>query len=304
MNIKGKKRSIFSILLTLIVIAIYLIPNFAQAVSVDITLDRDEFIPSDTIVGGDLTINIRDGEIVPIQNLILFLDDVEVCRFNVDGSIDSGCVGITIIRNNPGEEDFVEGDQTGTDEATGDSVDLGYGYGYGYGYGLAYDGLLSYRIEGDKAGIGEGEHTFKISVNAVGSVDSHFYSEEASFTVSSTAADLEVIESFVCPGDPKCFSQDDPKAGENLVVTFVVENKGDGAPLQSIEYKIDNSPETNIEVDTGVKLAPGKIMRVHAKYSYATADTYNPVITLDPNDKIPESDELNNVDDTLSTTVV
>ncbi len=120
---------------------------------------------------------------------------------------------------------------------------------------------------------------------------------------SSGYPDLTIAEAFVCPGTVGCFNENKPKAGENLVVTFVIKNEGDETTSEDIEYKINTySAEDNIEVDTGVKLAPGKIMRVHAKYNYATAGIYNPVITIDPYNKIAECNEDNN-ERTLSTIV-
>lgn len=108
-------------------------------------------------------------------------------------------------------------------------------------------------------------------------------------------SDLAIISAFVCPGDTSCFSQDNPKAGENLVISFVIKNEGDALTSQNVEYKIDtDSIEADIEVDTGIGLALGEIIRVHAKFPYSSAGTYNPEIILDPNNKIPESDETNN----------
>lgn len=200
MNKKGKKQNLVSLLLTILVIAMYLIPNFAQAVSVNVLTDKAEYTPTDSIVNANLTVTIREGERIPVQDLSLLLNDIEICKFNFDGSKITACTGITIAQISPGA--YGEGILNATDEATSEFTSFGYGL-LEYGY----TDVVSYNILLDKTGLEADTYELKLSVNAVGTVNSHIYSGETLFDVlSETEVNVTIPEDFVAVSVPSSIS--------------------------------------------------------------------------------------------------
>ena len=111
-----KKKDLISLLLTIFVIAIYLIPNFATAIEIE--LDKNKYKRTDTIKFS-ITHNDLTEE---INNVTLFIDDLLICE---------SC-SFTEIENYDCEE---------------------YGYGYGYGCGVSsFEGKLDYSFENINTG--------------------------------------------------------------------------------------------------------------------------------------------------------
>ena len=88
-------------------------------------------------------INIPSGEQLPMEYLTLELSGPETgaCKFSPDGTIISGCKGITISLNQ--------------------NSNYGYGYGYGYGY---QSGKLIYTITVDTSQYKTGEYSTSFNV--------------------------------------------------------------------------------------------------------------------------------------------
>ena len=177
---KNGKQSLLSITLTILVIAIYLIPNFATAVSVSVFTSKPEYVP-DEEVQADLNLMINPNERIPITDLSLELDAAPICSFAVNGTPTTPCLGIEITPLSTGS--FGTGNLSGTDEATLEFTNFGYGYGLDQGY----TGNLSYHVKLNSTflGITPGNHTLTLDMNADSPSASHIYSGEASFSVVS-----------------------------------------------------------------------------------------------------------------------
>src|SRR3989338_1418346 len=94
---KRGKKNLTSMLLTVLVLALYILPNFASAVSVRISTDKSNYENSE-VVKFDVSVDIEDGEKVPVQNLTLKVNNtLKTCTFKPDGTLISGCDNIKII---------------------------------------------------------------------------------------------------------------------------------------------------------------------------------------------------------------
>ena len=145
MKLKGRRNNIQSILLTLLVIAAYLLPNLASAVSVFVESLKPAYENSE-VAKFNLAVNIEDGERIPVQSLKLKINDtLKECEFRPDGTFISDCTNLKIIRKDLFNEGFGYGYNSGYGYGhngygfeTANTV-FGYGYGYaGYGYGYGY----------------------------------------------------------------------------------------------------------------------------------------------------------------------
>src|SRR3989344_4288474 len=135
---KRGKKNLTSMLLTVLVLALYLLPNFASAVVVRISTDKSSYENSE-VVKFDVSVDIDDGERIPVKNLTLKVNNtIKQCTFRPDGTFISGCDNMNITSKSV----FNAGYGYGYDNH-------GYGYGYGYGYGLTNPSELSYTIEWD-----------------------------------------------------------------------------------------------------------------------------------------------------------
>ena len=135
-----KKGNTISIIFTLLVIAIYLIPNFASALQVD--LNKNKYQKTDKIIFNINHIDLKEK----ITNVTLFVNDNLICE---------SC-NYTEIKNFDCEE---------------------YGYGYGYGYGCggnSFEAELNYSFKN----LNSGEHSFKIILNSKYSKKGNFKIEK------------------------------------------------------------------------------------------------------------------------------
>src|SRR3989338_9431413 len=96
MNTKGKKN-LSSVVLTILVLALYLLPNFASAVTVRIQTDKESYENSE-VVKFDVSVDIDDGERIPVKNLTLKVNNtLKACTFTPDGALVSGCENMKVI---------------------------------------------------------------------------------------------------------------------------------------------------------------------------------------------------------------
>ena len=99
MNKSARKRNLFSVILTVLVIALYLLPNFASAVSVEVKTDKGTYTETDDIVTFDVSVDIEDNERIPIQNLTLKINNTfKTCTFDVSGNKLTQCSNLQITR--------------------------------------------------------------------------------------------------------------------------------------------------------------------------------------------------------------
>tara|TARA_Y100000310_G_scaffold294083_1_gene324253 strand:- start:9403 stop:10260 length:858 start_codon:yes stop_codon:yes gene_type:complete len=281
MNRKGK-QNIVSLLLTLIVIGIYLVPNFARAVSVNVSTDKAEYLPTDATIESDLSIEIRENERIPVEDISLLLDGTEICKFNVDGSKITTCAGITITPTSGG--DYGEGILNGTDEATSEFTSFGYGMEYGY------TDTLSYTIAADKATLqpAGGSHTLSLSANSVGSINSHTYSGETSF---------DVIMPDLIVKDLELFGPTNPSSGGWTTFRFTIENVGT-VSATNVNWQFDMDGTTKTSQET-VDIVPGQEVVVFTGGIFSSAGTFDLTATVDYDASVAEMDETNN-DQTIS----
>ncbi len=156
MNKSARKKNVFSVFLTVLVIGLYLIPNLASAVTVLITTNKPSYENSD-VVQFDVGVDIEDGERIPIQNLTLRINDTfKTCTFEPDGTFLTDCSNLRIVSKDIFGSGFGYGQNYGYGYGYGYgfrtvNTSFGYGYGlgfgYGYGYGLEFPSELSYTIE-------------------------------------------------------------------------------------------------------------------------------------------------------------
>jgi hypothetical protein len=92
--------------------------------------------------------------------------------------------------------------------------------------------------------------------------------------------------------DLKISAVNPPKAGSLTTIMFVLTNSGSDA-ANNIEYEINTGSSENPKYNITYLDAMSSI-DVWASWTYPTQGTYNPKIIIDPQNKIPESNETNN----------
>ncbi len=174
---KGEKHNILSIILTLLVVAIYLIPNLASAVKIGVETDKPVYTSNDSSVEFELAVDVEENERIPIQRLILKIEseagNIE-CTFSASGGKMSGCPNIDII--NASAKSYTQGPGYGYGYGYGYGgnewstvpIDFGYGYGYGYGYGdmNIYPKELRYTVRWNFSAADAAEGSYKASLEA------------------------------------------------------------------------------------------------------------------------------------------
>lgn len=141
---------IVAFLFSIFIIGILLIAGPANAFVLSMTIDDNTVNKGDEIEI-EVVNTIESGEFLNINNLSLVLDGPEKveCYFLSNGTIISGCKGITI-----------------------ELIEIpGYGYGYSYGYGYGYnEGDLKFRIIIDTSDYDTGAYTSVIKSYIGGAV--------------------------------------------------------------------------------------------------------------------------------------
>ena len=175
MDKRGKSK--ISVILTILVVAVYLIPNFANAVEVKISVEKDK-VKIGKKVEFDVKFKVQDGERVPFQNLTLHIKngsgDVKTCTFNVNGTKISGCDNLKIkLKDKRKRGDF--------------------GYGYNFGNGFGFDGITNLTTNtsfGVGNGFDKGKFKYEIEWNTKNEVGLGVGEYHASF---DAVADLNGI---------------------------------------------------------------------------------------------------------------
>jgi hypothetical protein len=157
MDKSAKVKNIVSVILTLLVVSAYLIPNLVDAVSVELKTDKSKYTNGNEIVTVNAAVDIEDGEKFPFLFLALIIDGpngtVKNCHFDVNGNPISDCDNVVIMPNVSNNYMFGYLSGYGYSSMNGSSfvnmsADFGYGYGYGYSYGYeGFGGELSYVIK-------------------------------------------------------------------------------------------------------------------------------------------------------------
>ncbi len=154
---KGVTKSI-SFVITLFILAILVLSGPANAFSLDLNSSSTKADVGE-LVSFLLNLNINTGERLPVDYFLFSLignANVE-CEFMSNGTIISGCSGMTI--NLLSEANFTEGNLTGN--YSGNLYNWGYGYGYGYGSTAE---ILSYNLSLNTSGLSDGIYSTEFRV--------------------------------------------------------------------------------------------------------------------------------------------
>ena len=254
------RKKTVSIAITALVVASLLAaaqPASAVAVSVD---GPDEVRQTEEFTFTS-TVEIRDGEQVPIESYTLHLTpedgsgEAATVTFAPNGTVlgttpAEGVVGDGRIRMDllretiavtPVTQDAEYGYGYGyaVDERTGEEVEFGYGYGYGYG---GDGGTFAFDIALDAQALKHGDYTARLSVNTAKGDDT-FASNEQAFSVVVPAAN---------PGRPS-----EPKFDwRSFMPPTVHVSVGDGGTAIDIwndgrNISIDVGDESGVSIDIG-----------------------------------------------------
>jgi len=158
MNKSAKKKNLVSIVLTVLVIALYLVPNFASALTVGISDIADTNKGND--VEFDVTVDIQNPDkFVPISQTNLTIEYTGVgnhtdkfeCNIQVNGDFEC------FRTKGNHKTEFTDIEITATKDSSlgygygygySNGINFGYGYGYGYGYGTPSPqfGKITYHV--------------------------------------------------------------------------------------------------------------------------------------------------------------
>ena len=173
MDKKGVVQKTLAFVITALVMGMLLIAGPAWAFS--ISLDP---VSTNVNLGEEVSLiynfDIDTEERIPIDYLQLdiFANTNILCRFNSNGSVITGCSGISISKLT--DSNYTEGNLTGNYSST--PYNWGYGYGFGYGYGSLGSELLSYNITLNSSLLGYGIHKSNITAK----IKSDFFYETGS----------------------------------------------------------------------------------------------------------------------------
>jgi len=151
---------IFSVIIALAVITLLVLSGPAEAFVLELTIPNSSLFKGDKI-SFTASVKINSNEILNISHFVLKLtgsgSNIVNCEFKVDGTIISGCTGISIVRISSADYGYGYGYNYGYNSG----YDYGHGYGYGYGYGFN-NGILKYNITLNTSGYSIG--VYKTSI--------------------------------------------------------------------------------------------------------------------------------------------
>ncbi len=151
---KKSSNNILSFLITALVISLILIAGPAQALTLNLSANASS-VSKGTNVELTADIDINSSETLNINEITLELSGPQSisCKFSPNGSIISGCNGLSILRTS--------------------NTNFGYGYGYnfnfGYGYGYT-QGKLQYKITLDTSNLQAGIYTSNLIVKVANQI--------------------------------------------------------------------------------------------------------------------------------------
>ena len=137
---KKHKNNIIGVFFTVLVIGLLILSGPAQAINVYLTTPNIDYFDDD-IVPFTITVQINDGEFLPLSYTDLILDyganEPLICKINNDNTIND-CDFLTVtstIKDLQGSYGYGYGYGYGYSNGN-----YGYGYDFGYGYGYGYSG--------------------------------------------------------------------------------------------------------------------------------------------------------------------
>lgn len=188
--------------------------------------DKATYEDADDLVLFNISIDIENGERIPIQNITLYINDtLKQCTFLPDGTLLSGCDNIEIVSNYIESTSYDYGNLYGYGYGygTGDYEYNATNYGYGYGYGVVngytgYSGeitfLISWNITADSAP--NGDYTAELEVLASENGNTFTYATEtvASFGINKTGEEEN--------NAPEFSSMQNQQATEDQLFTYTI----------------------------------------------------------------------------------
>ena len=162
-----------SVILTGFILGLLIFAGPAQAFILGLVIDGSDNGESNVLQGEEITffasVNIESmDKYLPVKELSLIFNDNEICKFNANGDIISGCAGITNIER-VSVSDYGYGYGYGYDNSYGYGYNSNYGYGYDFGYGYGYNNQgqgqeLVYEITLDTGYFDLGEYETNLKV--------------------------------------------------------------------------------------------------------------------------------------------
>lgn len=183
------RMKIIAGVVTIIVLTLLILSGPANAFSLKITLS-DSSPEINQVIDFIVSLNINEGERLPVDQLDLKIGNNINCIFNPDGSHISGCDGLTIIPmldTNYSQENL-----------TGKYGSNEYDWGYGYGYEKNH---LAYKIITNASIIGYGTHATLFEATIGGN---KFSKSGKDLVIEEPDTSLNVIS----PAPGKIFSTD------------------------------------------------------------------------------------------------
>jgi len=153
-----------------------------------------------------MSIDIADNELVPVQNLTVFINDTyKECTFLPDGTFVSGCNNMQMMYANAAPAEYGVGFGYGYGYGSGSNEYANTTFGYGYGYGgepgyTDYTGemiyILAWNASAENAPAGS--YTAELEAYAQGPSGSFTYTspQTFSFTINATINRASVLSSI------------------------------------------------------------------------------------------------------------
>ncbi|VVB77922.1 Uncharacterised protein [uncultured archaeon] len=250
----GAKLS--AVVLTVMIISILVVSSPAQALNLNLNSSKSKISRGESVIF-DASILINSNQ--PIQKLELDLSGPEKvsCFFNEDGSIISGCKGMTIRK------------------ISTDVPDSGYGYSYGYGYGSEVDPEYEITLASDDYKTGDytsslkafiGDQVFtkdgsNLNIAASSAVsDSYYYGHAGTtkvclnngWTCSDWSGCSDGMQSRSCTARPNCYLDTRPQEQRSCLITLTSGSGLNGNTYDGLESTINlNSPNNGNSGSSG-----------------------------------------------------
>ncbi len=245
--LSDKRNQIISVVLTLLVLSIYLFPSFATAIDVNITTDKSTYTEADDYVLFNMSVDLGDGEVVPVQNLTLYINDSIFCTFLPDGTFIEGCEGLEINYFNVTESVYTETLYGYGADETGVYSNTNFGYGYGTSWDVdrtGYEGEMMYIFTWNITNITNGNYFAGLEVYAEENGNVFIYDSqiELNFDIDRTSQGNQA---------PELVNIQNQDATEDILFTYTV--TASDADNDVLEYALGTVPSgMTIDNTTGL----------------------------------------------------
>ena len=192
-----RRRQAFAVFLTLAIVGALLFIPQASAITVTVSgITSGETITVGVVKTLTFTINVESGEVVPIQEIRVYIDSTQYSAPPAGGSLspsNSIIPSLTLV-NPPSGYLYATGYGYGYGFLFGygysqpsGGAGYGYGYGYPYGYGFQAGTQIKYQASLNTAYMSLGSHTIRVDVVTGLQPTNVFSSQTITFTVTAAA---------------------------------------------------------------------------------------------------------------------